>query len=80
MLHCMGNGTLKWIKKTPVLDKVQGMMAGVLKEENWPDPREIEAMKRQRERNEGEHICRGGYKNNVCCTERENKCSCKESE
>lgn len=37
-------------KKTPVLDKVQGKMAGVLKEENWPNPREREVMRRQRGR------------------------------
>lgn len=40
-------------------------MAGVLKEENWPNPREREVTKRQSGRNEREKICRGGYKNSV---------------
>lgn len=44
-------------KQTPVLDKVQGKMAGVLKEENWPDPRDGE-MTRKRERNETAKVCR----------------------
>lgn len=44
----METATLKWKQKTPVLDKVQGRMAGVLKEENWPNPRKREVMERQR--------------------------------
>lgn len=57
-------------KKTPVLDKVQGKMAGVLKEENWPNPRDREVMrKRQSWRNERKKICRGGYKNDAHCGE-----------
>lgn len=32
-------------KKTPVIDKVQGKMAGVLKKESWPNPRDREVMR-----------------------------------
>lgn len=63
ILLCIGNRTLRMSKKTPVLDKVQGKMAGVLKEENWPNPRERELMRRQSGRNEREKIRRGGFKN-----------------
>ncbi|TNN45514.1 hypothetical protein EYF80_044298 [Liparis tanakae] len=43
-----GGGTLRMSKKkTPVLEKVQGRMAGVLRKENWPNPREGESMKRR---------------------------------
>lgn len=57
-------------KKTPVLDKVQGKMAGVLKKENWPNPRDREVMrKRQSGKNEREEIHRGGYENGVHCRE-----------
>lgn len=50
-------------KKTPVLDKVQGKMAGVLKKESWPNPRDREVTrKRQSRRNEKKKICRGGYR------------------
>lgn len=38
-LHCKWESTLKNEQNTPVLDKVQGRMAGVLKEEYWPNPR-----------------------------------------
>lgn len=57
-------------KQTPVLDRVQGKMAGVLKKENWPNSRDREVMrKRQSGRNEREKICRGGYKDGVHCEE-----------
>lgn len=46
-------------KKTPVLDKVRGRTAGVLKEENWPNPRERESMKRQSGRNKSKDFKRG---------------------
>ncbi len=43
-------------------------MAGVLKEENWPNPRDRNVIrKKQRRRNERERIYRGGYKNNIHC-------------
>ncbi len=40
-------------------------MAGVLKEENWPNPRESVTMRRQSGRNERGRICKGGYENGV---------------
>lgn len=48
VLHYIRNRNLKMSKQKPVLDKVQGSMAGVLKEENWPNPREREVMKRKK--------------------------------
>ncbi len=59
-------------KITPVLDKVQGKMAGVLKEENWPNRRESQRQRgdekeTERGRNERERIYRGGYRNDVHC-------------
>jgi len=43
-------------KKTPVLEKIQGRMAGVLRKENWPNPRERESMKRRSGRKEREKV------------------------
>lgn len=45
-------------KKTPVLDKVQGKMAGVLKKESWPNPRDRDVMRKRNKKK----ICIGGYK------------------